>query len=72
MISLSTNRMKILNTLLETKKRFTYEELSDKTDIPITTLKENLYALEKAEIIKRESINLNNKSGRPTIFWSMK
>jgi Fe2+ or Zn2+ uptake regulation protein len=73
-IQLTPNRAIILNVFLakdNNNKYFHVNYLHVATGIPITTIKDNLYFLERAGVLEKTPVKKDNKKGRPKIIWSL-
>lgn len=69
--ALTPNRAKIFNYLLKHQNHITVKEINEATDIPITTIKDYLYVLEKQGVCAKEALKQKNVIGRPKIIWSL-
>ncbi|MFX0011931.1 MAG: hypothetical protein ACFE9R_16565 [Candidatus Hermodarchaeota archaeon] len=73
-INLTPNRAMILNCFNDTihmDKKLSYKDFHNLTGLPITTIKDNLYALERLGVVEKHRTKQNNKRGRPYELWSL-
>jgi predicted ArsR family transcriptional regulator len=66
---ITSTQLQIITALFY-NTRATRQELSELTDIPMSTLYDNLDILKKRRIVKRET-EKRKKRGRPKVYWKL-